>query len=395
MNPKIRDFFLGLLYIAVALGVIVGSLAAYNRVFSSDITVTLEANRIGNALRPGSDVKYQGVPVGRVQSIDAVAGGARVELSIDNGAAKAIPVDVRAQMVPASLFGERFVSLVSDGALSSALSDGDVIDQDVSDQALQVQDLFDSFLPVLTAVQPEKLNATLGELAEALRGRGDDIGQAIEDWGAYVKALTPHVDTLARDLELFGQVAATYDDAVPDFLLGLQDVATTARTLTEERGQLDTLFNTVITASDTTAAWLRGNSSTIIRVSRDGRRVLSVLGKYSPEFPCLSHTLVDLIPRVDKMLGKGTARPGARAVVKVVPHRNAYRGGPAIRDGGAVSCPGKNGGTTRAAALNSTDESQALNELTALRNGSDPDALPSWSALMIGPALRGTEVTVR
>ena len=95
-----RDFWLGLLYIGVALTFVVGCLVVYNRVFSSDITVTLDATRIGNSLRPGSDVKYQGVPVGRVERIAPTAGGARLTLSIDHGAARTIPAWPRANGRP-------------------------------------------------------------------------------------------------------------------------------------------------------------------------------------------------------------------------------------------------------------------------------------------------------
>lgn len=392
----VRDFVLGLLYIGLALAVVVGSLAVYNRVLSDDITVTLDADNVGNAIRKGSDVKYQGVPVGRVTVIEPASSGARLTLSIDNTAADTIPGDVLAQMLPASLFGERYVALVSTGDLGTPLADGDQIVQDGSDEAQQISDLFDSLLPVLTAVQPEKLNATLSELAQALDGRGDDIGTALVQWGDYLEELNPHVPALTRDLALLGDVAQTYDDAAPDFLLALQDVATTTETFTEERGQLDTLFATVTTAADTTTGWLSRNSNTIIRVARDGRKVLSVLGRYSPEFPCLAHSLVDLIPQMDDALGAGTARPGIRAVVKVVPHRDAYRGGPTVRGGGPVSCPGANGGTVSARAVtNSPTESRVLNEMVGLRDGSDPEDLPDWSALVIGPAVRGTEVTLR
>ena len=85
-------------------------------------------------------------------------------------------------------------------------------------------------------------------------------------------------------------------------------------------------------------------------------------------------------------------------MVKVVPFRKPYRGGPSITGGGAVSCPGGNGGTTKARAslvANSPSESRALDELIALQSGRRPRDLPGWSSLVVGPALRGTEVSLR
>ena len=49
------------------------------------------------------------------------------------------------------------------------LHDGSVINQDHSSAAIELERVLDDTLPLLQAIQPDKLAATLGALATALR----------------------------------------------------------------------------------------------------------------------------------------------------------------------------------------------------------------------------------
>ena len=43
---------------------------------------------------------------------------------------------------------------------------------------------------------------------------------------------------------------------------------------------------------------------------------------------------------------------------------------------------------------NSAGEQQVVAQLLAAQQGGSPQAVPAWSATMVGPLLRGTEVTL-
>lgn len=43
---------------------------------------------------------------------------------------------------------------------------------------------------------------------------------------------------------------------------------------------------------------------------------------------------------------------------------------------------------------NSTGEQQVVAQLLAAHQGGSPQAVPAWSATLVGPLLRGTEVTL-
>lgn len=360
------DLFLGVVYLGIGALVLAVSLAAYERVFDDTVTVVVEADDVGNALRPGSEVKYLGVPVGSVEEIRPTSEGARLVLALDSDRAARIPRPSVVRMVPETLFGERYVSIVgNDGSDGTGFDDGDVLAQDRSDQALALEDLFDSLMPVLTAVDPAVLNSALSELAGALRGQGETLGDAVVEWGRYLERLNPKIPALARGLDRLGKVAHTYADAAPDLLVAMSDLATVSRTLASRQAELEELFDTVTGAADTTTGWLTPEVSTIDELSKESRLVLELLAHYAPSFPCLGKALTELIPRTDAVLGKGTDEPGLHVELSVIPGRKAYRPGvdtPVLHSGGSVRCPEQVGGGGR-------------------RGG----ALPTWAPLIIGP----------
>jgi len=174
---RLRDAFVGLIYLGVVGALIWLSVAIYNKDFVSTVKVTLTTDDVGSSLQKGSDVKVRGLLVGEVTKISTNGDGARLQLALSPGKAKQIPTNVTARLLPKTLFGERYVDLELPQSPSGAnLHSGDEIAQDRTAQAVELNRLFDDLLPVLKAVQPEKLASMLGELSTALRGRGTELG---------------------------------------------------------------------------------------------------------------------------------------------------------------------------------------------------------------------------
>ncbi len=105
-----------------------------------------------------------------------------------------IPADVTAQMLPTTLFGARFVALVPPpGAPAGgpALAAHSTIAQDRSADAIELEQVLDNVMPLLTAVQPQKLAATLNAVATALDGRGTELGTTLVQLDALPHAAQP------------------------------------------------------------------------------------------------------------------------------------------------------------------------------------------------------------
>src|SRR3954468_13957477 len=174
----IRRRLQGVAFLVVLAALLGLSVAFYNKAFADVATVTLKTDTAGNQLQEASDVKVRGVIVGDVRKVDASARGATITLGINPDYLHEIPADVSARLLPKTLFGERFVNLqIPDSPSQERLADGDVIGQDRSANAIELQKVIDDTLPLLQAVQPQDLSYTLGAVADALRGRGKSLGE--------------------------------------------------------------------------------------------------------------------------------------------------------------------------------------------------------------------------
>ncbi|MFD8201747.1 MCE family protein [Streptomyces sp. NPDC059701] len=413
-GATVRRRLAGVAFLVVPVLLVWLAVAVYDKQFTDSAPVVVETGSVGNEMHLGAEVKLRGVVVGEVREIDTTADGARLTLALRPGALDRIPADVRAQMLPTTLFGERFVALVPPASPSGSgqLAAGAVIPQDRSASAVELQQVLDNVLPMLTAVQPQKLSATLSAVSQALEGRGDRLGETLTLLDSHLREFNPQLPTLNRDLKELVKVSHVYADAAPDILTALTDFTTTSGTLAEKESELaGTLGATTATAEDMTA-FLRQNKDNIIRLSASSRPSLELLAEYSSAFPCTLRTLADFVPAMDKALGKGTDRPGLRVDVTTVPSRGAYRPGsdtPSYGAGGGPRCyPVPYLGVSAKPAVqvpatagqdlgpaNSPQENDLVNELLAPATGKAPADLPEWSSLLAGPALRGTEVTLR
>ncbi|MFE9116419.1 MCE family protein [Streptomyces sp. NPDC007172] len=392
------------------------SIAVYDKQFTHADTVTVETSSVGNEMHPGAEVKLRGVVVGEVRTISANGTGAKLTLALQPDKRGHIPSDVRAQMLPTTLFGERFVALVPPPNPSTrALPADATIPQDRSSNAIELEQVLDNVLPMLTAVKPDKLSSTLSAVAQALRGRGSQLGDTVVTLDAHLKKFNPNLPALNADLVQLVKVSQTYSDAAPDILRALTDATTTTGTLVDQQTQLLGVYGqTTKTAQDLTG-FLQQNKDNIIRLSDVSRPTLDVLAKYSSAFPCTLRTLAGFVPAMDKALGKGTDRPGLHVTVRVVPSLGKYVPGqdtPVYRGGDGPHCypvpylgsplPAESALTKTAAPSsaglglpNSPQENQLVNELLAPALRQAPQSLPDWSSLLLGPALRGTEVTIK
>ncbi|RYJ07425.1 MAG: MCE family protein [Actinomycetales bacterium] len=437
-RPSTRrgDLLAGVGYFVVIAALLAAAALVYNRTFISSVDVKLRTDEVGSSLQKGSDVKLRGVPVGRVSSIRSTEDGALLTLALSPEATKEIPTSTTARLLPKTLFGERYVDLQApavDGG--PTVESGDAIAQDTSAGAAELQEVLDGLLPLLQSIQPEKLQATLSELATMLRGRGNDLGDTLQAWGTYLTKLQPSVPQLATDLDKLGKVADTYAAAAPDLLAALDDLTTTSATVVDERRTLTDVYERVIAAADTSRGFVSDNRQTIEVLSRDGRKALEAAAPYASEFPCLLRSMRQFIPTMDKNLGQGTDQPGIHVVLNVTEGMRPYQAGrdePTFKASGSPSCPyvpssvkaadkkARSAQASRASAsdpesiaaptyalegsavaatglgqANSPAENQLIAELVAPSQKMSPQDFPAWGSLLLGPVLRGAEVSVR
>lgn len=218
----------------------------------------------------------------------AIRGGAEISLALDPDQVKWLPVNVSALLVPKTLFGERYVQLsIPDTARERPLRAGDVISQDRSANAIELERVFDNLLPVLKAVQPQKLATTLTAVSTALQGRGAQLGQTLATASDYLRRFNPNLPQLDRNVRDLATVTRMYGDIAPDLLDALTDSSVTLGTINAKQTDLGSLYQQVTTSSRDLTTFLRQNGNNIIALSADSRRPLEIGAKYSPASPAL------------------------------------------------------------------------------------------------------------
>jgi phospholipid/cholesterol/gamma-HCH transport system substrate-binding protein len=443
----LRRRLLGVAFIAMLVGFVVLSIAFFNKSFSTFVNVTLTTDKVGNQLQQRSDVKVRGLIVGSVERITPTAHGAELTLALEPDKVDVIPSNVSARFLPKTLFGERYVALqIPDQPSVRTITNGDKIDQDRSAPAIEVEKALNDLLPVLQAVQPQKLSSTLTAISTALEGRGKPLGETLSDLGEYVGELTPHIPQLQHDLQALVKFSDTYSEATPQLVQALTDLTVTSKTVAGQRDNLSTLYASLTTASTDLRTFLAVNKNNLIQFADTSRPTLELLAKYAPEYPCFLRQMAETIPKLDTAFGKGTNEPGLHVTLEITVNRGAYKPGqdePRYQDKRGPRCydfkefpnpfpqhppdgPLKDGSKPPAAARSAQDgvlppsligqvvdgtfpqsapmdfglpNSHAEQEFVAVmmagQLGVSPDDVPRWTTLLAAPVFRGAEVTAR
>jgi phospholipid/cholesterol/gamma-HCH transport system substrate-binding protein len=277
--------FLGLVVVAVYL-----TYAAFTKKFADYDEVTLQTSKIGLQLPARADVKVRGVIVGEVLEIRSTSEGAELTLGLFPEQTDTVPADVTGSIVPKTLFGEKYVSLIPTGGSGGSIQPGANIERTAV--ATEVEEVLSDLYPLLRTVQPGELNMTLNAIATALEGRGDQIGENLETVDSYLKRLNPLIPDLVEDLRLTAQFSDIYADVLPEVGTILQNTVTTTGTLEDRSAQLTALFNNVSNFSASARTFLDDNESNMIRLGEVSRAQLRVFSRYSTEFPCLLEGIV-------------------------------------------------------------------------------------------------------
>jgi virulence factor Mce-like protein len=436
MKERIKYQLLGMVFLVIVALFFTVTIAGYRKAFTPVVMVSLETDHVGNQLRTGADVKVRGMVVGEVRAIRATGDKAVLELAVRPDKVDAIPANVSARLLPKTLFGERYVALqVPRQPDTRRLAEGDVITQDRSSVAIELERVLGDVLPVLQAVQPEKLSMTLNSLATALEGRGAQLGETLVRLNEYLKQINPSLPDINADIAALASVSNTFADAAPDLLQALSDLTTTSRTIVEKQAGLHTLFGTLTDASVDLANFLRVNKNNLINLVVTAKPTLDVLARYAPEYPCMLKQIADRVPAAEAAFGKGQAHPNMmRVTLEFTGNRGKYLpgvdtprfddrrgprcyeqvkppavfpqyppGGP-VKDGSTKPPPPREDGRTRILPGSTSPQSYTANTRSELdlvsvfiapALGVEPDQVPTWTSFLVAPVYRGSEVTVQ
>lgn len=233
----------------------------------------------GGSLGSGADVKIRGVVIGKVDGISrGPDGGVRVKIAVRGHRLDQVPDNVVARILPATVFGTSYVDLVTTGEPSAhSLRAGAVIPADRTQGTLELQQALDDIDSLVKALGPADLASAIGSIAQALDGRGSQLGRTIDEADDYLARLNPKmpevredVRKLAANLELVAQVA-------PDLLAATDDALATARTIVTEKAAIATVILGATALTGQADAFLRANRSGLITFIQNSATLLDVM----------------------------------------------------------------------------------------------------------------------
>ena len=393
-----------------------------------------------------SPVRYHGVNVGRISTIESGSAVSRVRLAINSDVLQHIPSSVVARVVPRTFFGDIYLRLIDPPGSRSArpLTGGSTISVDRSPDAMALYDMFTKIVTVFSQVRPERMQTALTAISQALRGRGREIGATIDNLSVSADTLAPSLSRLLDDTPQFRDVMVALHTATPDilhtlsaatsvsdrmvhdraFAPALDAVARLGGLLTgfvnDNRQQLITVLDAAGKILATTAAnpdGLRGTLSGAESFGAAGARVFST-GKFSITAVAtfagpMPYTMADC-PQYGSLSGAHCAASGPALVptprpadplslpAADLPLGPSRIPGTEASDPPAAAAepPAPEGVAPAAPAAVVVDPDRQDHTLAVLQNHLLPQPNPTdkpniATVVMLGPLVQGTEVRIR
>lgn len=254
--------------IALVAVAVIGAFIALrsNGTFGSQPHVTAEVANAGGSLRSGSDVKMNGAIVGKVVAIKRSDSGAvDVEMAMNSEDIDAVPANVVARILPATVFGTTYVDLVVHGERTGQLEAGAEIKADKTQGTLELQQALDDIDRLVKALGPEQLASAIGSAAQALDGRGGQLASTVRTLNSYLGRLNPRMPQVRDDLEALARTTALVDEIAPDLLDATDDVLVTMHTVVTQEASITALISGGTTLARTSRAFLDKNERDLVR----------------------------------------------------------------------------------------------------------------------------------
>ena len=276
--------------------------------FEDKVQLTVLSGRAGLSMDPGSKVTFNGVPIGRLASIDVVEVDdnpkARLTLDVDPKYLDLIPENANVELRATTVFGNKYISFLSpkNPSAERLSSSTPIRAQGVT---TEFNTLFETITAISEQVDPIKLNETLTAAAQALDGLGDKFGRSIVDGNAILADVNPRMPQIRRDITGLANLGEVYADASPDLFDGLDNAVTTARTLNDQRHDLDQALVAAVGFGNTGGDIFERGGPYLVRGNQDLLPVAEMFDRNSPALYCTIKNYHDAAPKFAAQTNNG------------------------------------------------------------------------------------------
>ncbi|AFM16399.1 virulence factor Mce family protein [Mycolicibacterium chubuense NBB4] len=286
MSREAIRLLTGVIALMFIAAVITGAVVLFRGGATRTASVTVISPRAGLVMNPEAKVKLHGAQVGKVVSIDPLPDGqAAIRLAMNPDDLALIPANTGVQIASSTVFGAKFIDLVAPAVPSAdTMRAGQVLD--AGHVTVEINTVFEQLVTVLAQIQPEKLNETLGALAQAFDGRGDKLGQTMTDFDELLAELDPSLPQLRHELAVAPGVLNAYADAAPDLTDTAANATRLSDTVVDRQQDLDTLLISTIGLADIGNDVVATNSDPLITTMRLLVPTTTLTNQYNPALTC-------------------------------------------------------------------------------------------------------------
>lgn len=267
--------------LALALAVIV--------VFRADSTerhITVDFTR-ANSLYKGSDVRILGVPVGKVEKLEAKGNYVRATLSYEGDVR--LPTDVKAVIISPAIVGDRFVQLAPAYSGGAVLPDESKLGVDRTEVPVELDEIFKSLDDLSVALGPEgankegSLSSLIEDSAKQLDGQGQQLNETLSNFAKLSTTLSNNEDELfgsVREIEQFIKLLQRNDSSVRSFFDSTQRVS---KVLEDERDDLATTLEFLGKALIDVRTLVKDNRTTLRHNVDNLERLVGLLARHDED----------------------------------------------------------------------------------------------------------------
>ncbi|PXW32258.1 UNVERIFIED_CONTAM: virulence factor Mce-like protein [Williamsia faeni] len=417
-NPSSTQYLLrGVAFVIIVVLILAVLALRYDGAFDEKVEVTASLEDIGDGLVSQADVRYNGLIVGAVTSIDATDTTlSNVNINIIPEQAPGIPANVTARTVPSNLFGVNSVELIPPAEPAGHLSTGSKIVADESKETIALQSVQNELRELFTAVPPEQIGRVLGTIAEALRGGGNVFSAFVgilDQYWEQINAQFP--DGAPPGFDNFNESMRGIEKSTPELLDAMGRAVVPSLTIIERQRELVSTLTAAQGMIDGLQTLFARNGDGGIRIVNDLNIMTGAIAVDAEALPQGLHALNVLAGNVLTVFTGTNGKPMLNIGVSFSPfqmykHQNCpvYDGGEyGITRGPGCIGPGTGTGPTSSGPLaitpasavtdaNSTSAGQPNVVTTASDNKTLEAALEheptAADTLMLGPLVQSVQV---
>jgi virulence factor Mce-like protein len=217
--------------------VVLTGLFLTGRITSASQPASAVFGNCGQGLREGGDVKTRGVLIGRINGITRLDNGdCRVDLALFPDKVDTVPNNVGAQVRAKTVFGEKWVELLyPDSPSDESIQAGQQIEETID--PLEIETILNTALPILDAIEPERLAGLLEALAGGFVGHEDAAIRGIESGTEAVRVANENRALFSKGIRQLNESGEVFDKVDSDLLAALDKLDELGR-FTAENSEL-------------------------------------------------------------------------------------------------------------------------------------------------------------